>query len=520
MNQLRRITALLLRRLRLDLRGAAGHAIRLFAGACLLFTIFVVVQSPVLMGAPGLMVYRWIVWVDSLFISVASITVFASIISGEREQGTLALLRMTGMSPLSLLLGQGVSGVVIGCLLIAVQLPFVVLTITLGGVLWDQVLATFAALLAHLVLCSGIGLFWSVLCMRPGTASSFTLLSQFGLWLGPWLTRYAASGLTFKGWISGATEDLIDAATIWLDQRLVWSQLNSIASSFGALPLVSAQFWFSIVAGAGLLVAAAWFLDRRPFETPVYSPIVIRLWRSSGHRAWSRCAFAGKDYRQFMGGAKGLAARVILYPLVPLLVAYLLVTFGSVRMEAEDVASMVFWFAAGFLTIEAAAVASRVFRNELAELTWSSLAVLPRWRGRIILEKLWGTFLGLLPGIGVALLAGMSSDDVQEFFFGPHYGDQEMFLAIMLAAQPLLWVSVTGFAALLLVGVSPTVTIFCGFLAIILQYFLLILIGMLVLGSSMSFEDYAMLYLVATGLLAIICCFGTLLRLRRLTARD
>ena len=129
----------------------------MFAAACLLFTIATVAQSGLSLGAPGRVVYGWIVWLDSLLISVGSVTIFASIIAAEREEGTLPLLRLTGTEPLALLLGQGFSGVVIGCLLLVVQFPLIILTITLGGVVWDQVLATFLALVSHLVLCRDWG---------------------------------------------------------------------------------------------------------------------------------------------------------------------------------------------------------------------------------------------------------------------------------------------------------------------------------------------------------------------------
>lgn len=410
MSQLRRMTPLLLRRLRLDLRAPGGHAIRAFAAVCLIFTIFAVMESSVSFGAPGRMVYGWIVWIDSLLISVGSVTIFASIIAAEREQGTLPLLRLTDTPPLSLLLGQGFSGVVIGCLLLLVQFPFVMLTITLGGVVWDQVAATFLALLAHLVLCAGLGLFWSVVCLRSGTASFYTLLSMFGLWLGTWFFRQALNGLSARGWVQQETQTTLNEASIWVDQRLIWSELNSIASSFGILPLVSPQFWWSLAGGLALIIAGALLLDRRPFETPAYSPIVIRLWRSSGNRAWGGLAIAGKDYRQFMGGVKGCIARFVVYLLVPLGGVWAAVAFTTIQVEDDDISTTVFWFGAAFLTIEGAAVASRLFRNELIELTWPSLMVLPRWRVRVVMEKLIGAWLGLLPGVFICLCAGLLSE--------------------------------------------------------------------------------------------------------------
>ncbi|QDT54872.1 hypothetical protein Pan44_29110 [Caulifigura coniformis] len=520
MSEFRRATALLFRRLRLDLRSPVANLLRMLAAGCLLFTIFSVVNSGMTIGAPGLMVYKWIVWIDSLLISMGSVAIFASIIASEREQGTLSLLRMTGMNPVSLILGQGFSGIVIGCLLLAAQFPFVVLTITLGGILWDQVLATYMALLAHLVLCAGIGLFWSVVCARAGSASFYTLLSLFGLWLGTWLVRTMANGLAYRGWITSETEATIDSATIWLDARLVWTELSNIASSFGSIPIVSPQFWWSMAGGIGFLLLGALLLDRRPLETPPYSPIVIRLWRSSGNRAWNQLAVAGKDFRQFMGGAKGIVARLIIYPLVPLALVWALVTFGSARINSNETAATVFWFGAAFLTLEAAAIASRLFRNEITELTWSSLAVLPRWRARLLIEKLGGACLGLIPGMLVCLVAGLASADVQRFFFGPASASQERYLALVLMAQPLLWVAVTSLATLLLPGVPPTVTIFCGVIAIIAQWCLMLLGCTLLWGSRFSFEEFATAYLLVTTSLSLLLLLAASLRLRKLTERN
>lgn len=519
MSQLRRMTPLLLRRLRLDLRGPGGHAIRAFAALCLLFTIFAVMQQPVSFGAPGRMVYGWIVWIDSLLISVGSVTIFASIIAAEREQGTLPLLRLTDTPPLSLLLGQGFSGVVIGCLLLLVQFPFVMLTITLGGVVWDQVAATFLALLAHLVLCAGLGLFWSVVCLRAGTASFYTLLSMFLLWLGSWLFRQALNGLSVRGWIQQETQTLLDDASVWVDQRLIWSELNNISTSFGILPLVSPQFWWSLGGGIAMLIAGALLLDRRPLETPAYSPIVIRLWKSSGNRAWAQLAIAGKDYRQFMGGMKGAIARLVVYLVAPLVAMWVYVMLTTTVIHPEDVTITLFWFGAAFLTIEGAAVASRLFRNELVELTWSSLMVLPRWRVRVVMEKLAGAWLGLLPGVFICLTAGLFSEHVREFFFGRGYAGEQHWFAMMLAMQPVLWIGVTSMASLVLVGVPPTVTIFCGFLGIIFQYCFLLLCCFTLFGNGLSFELFAKIYLVSTLCTVALCELIAVFRLLKLTGR-
>jgi hypothetical protein len=325
------------------------------------------------------------------------------------------------------------------------------------------------------------------------------------------------SGLANRGWITTGTQTLLDSASVWVDQRLVWNELQNIASSFGLMPLVSPQFWWSLGAGIVFLTVAALLLDHRSLETAPYSPIVIRLWSSSGNRAWRRLAIAGKDYRQFMGGAKGLIARFLLYPGVPLAAIWGTVHFGTANVEQDDVATTVFWFCAAFLTIEAAALASRIFRTEIAELTWSSLAVLPRWRPFVVLEKLAGACLGLVPGLIVLAIAFAGSETVQNFFFGPHRDYQMEYLRFLLLVQPVLWVSVTSLAALIMLGAPPTVTIFCGFLAIVLNWVMTLFGGMLLFGTSYQFEYFAILYLTVTLLISLVCLITTMLRLRKLT---
>ena len=51
----------------------------------------------------------------------------------EKEEQTLGLLRMTGLSPLSILLGKSTSRLCGALLLLAAQFPFTIFAVTLGG---------------------------------------------------------------------------------------------------------------------------------------------------------------------------------------------------------------------------------------------------------------------------------------------------------------------------------------------------------------------------------------------------
>ena len=60
---------------------------------------------------------------------------FGSAIVEEKEEGTLALLRMTGASPFSILAGKSLPRLMVAVLFLFVVSPFLMLAITLGGFL-------------------------------------------------------------------------------------------------------------------------------------------------------------------------------------------------------------------------------------------------------------------------------------------------------------------------------------------------------------------------------------------------
>jgi hypothetical protein len=510
-DQLRRATALLLRRLRLDLRGAAGHLVRLFAAGMLLVTILGTVDTSRTIGSPGLAAFRMVVWCDALLISAASITVFAAVIAGEREGGTLGLLRMTGTSPLTLLLGQGVSGLVIGCLLLAIQFPFIVLTTTLGGVLWNQVLAAFLALIAHLVLCAGVGLFFSTACKRAGSAAFFTFLSQFGLWWGPWIARWIAGRLNAGGTITAATEQTVSTASSFVDQQLVWTRLSEIATSFGTTELVSSQFWWSIAAGAVLVGLSTVLMDYRPIEVPPASPLVISLWRPIRGRAWGQWPIQGKDFRHIMGGARGVVARLVVYLAVPILTVWLMNLYANSTFDLDDVAAIVFWFGFAFLIVELNAIASRLFRNELAEQTWSTLVLLPRPFVAIVGSKLGGAALGLIfPALITAMAFSMSSG-VQEFWSRSPQQYEWLIPLVMVC----YFVSFTSVASMMLVSLPPTATIFCGLIAFIVHYALTFLAAMsLQVRGILTGSKFNLAYAFFWSTISLVFLIVAFLRLR------
>src|SRR6187549_221742 len=73
----------------------AGLALTLLV--CLLYAR----ASSLSVGSSGLMYFEAIIWVNAIYITIAGCSFFASVITEEKEQGTLGLLRMTDISPLA-----------------------------------------------------------------------------------------------------------------------------------------------------------------------------------------------------------------------------------------------------------------------------------------------------------------------------------------------------------------------------------------------------------------------------------
>ncbi|MBL8848628.1 MAG: hypothetical protein JNG89_03050, partial [Planctomycetaceae bacterium] len=202
---LQKTLALLHRSLRTDVRLLRVH---FFRAGLLCYVLFALseVQVVSFSGSPGLDLLRWLLYANFWFITLSGILYFSSAITEEKEEQTLGLLKLAGINPLSLLLGKWLPRMIGALLLIAVQLPFTLLSITLGGVLIHQVIAAYCTLAAHLVLCGSIGLFASVVSSRAGAAAVLTLLLMFGLtcllpFLNLGVTFAYQAGLVPAGWI-------------------------------------------------------------------------------------------------------------------------------------------------------------------------------------------------------------------------------------------------------------------------------------------------------------------------------
>lgn len=404
---IRSLLALTVRSLREDTRALRPHLFRLlFAGFIFVTLIYGQMQST-WSGAPGRNFFSSLCWLNFLMITVGGVSVFATPITEEKEEATLGLLRMAGINPVGLLLGKSGTRLFAAALILAIQIPFTLLAITLGGVLWPQIVAAYLSLGAYLVLVAQIGLLCSVMCSRSSGASGLSGVLLGTFLLGPWIVGIAVT--QWKTLYPGSSyfaplETLCD----WLVAAAIWTRLNDVLTSTFQVEYVSFQVWTNLAAAAVIFLTACvtfdWFT--RDHLTSVPSRGGLFRWRSRSHRgrvglltpgrSWT-AALVWKEFHFCAGGLPQLMLRFVAYG--GLCAAF---TLFIMYMGAPEPVEIVFgrcaWVSMIVLGgIEMAIYCSRMFREELRWQTYSALMMLPGSTGHMAWSKVIGCLLAWFP---------------------------------------------------------------------------------------------------------------------------
>jgi len=415
---LRPLFALFVRSLREQSRTKLTHFARGGIGLLLLLLIWKNERSFLSQTASGLFVLTMVVMVNFFAIGIFGLSTFASAIAEEKEDDTLGLLRMTRLNPLSILLGKGTARLCEGLLLLAVQVPFSMLCITLGGVSLEQVLHCYAILAAFLFLLSNVALFWSVVCRSSGRAGVLTATTFIVLYLLPWFAlprsviRSLAGGTGNLSWIDRVGQFLMGSNPVLDLARVIdprgggfFTASDSVLPSLvgGALAFALAWMLFGKFCNAGSESA-----PKAASASPSAKPRRRRRVPRTG-----RNAIAWKDFHFLNGGWSALRIRCIVYLGVVGLQMYRDLSLFSGLSGRRDFE----WRALGFVllqfgimsfSVELGLAASRLFGIERKRNTLGSLCTLPISTGRLIWQKILGGLPVLAPSVLLGLLGFLS----------------------------------------------------------------------------------------------------------------
>jgi ABC-type transport system involved in multi-copper enzyme maturation permease subunit len=400
---MRPLLALFLRSLRVDTRAVSTYVLRGVLVGLALYAIFMTNTAFGWAGAPGRRFFAQMLWIDLWLFFVVGLSYFASAITEEKEDDTLGLLRMTNLSALAILLGKSTARLAGALALLAVQLPFLLVAVTLGGVRVAQVLAGFVWLLGFVFLLANLGLLASVICRRTAGAAllggvlALPFISGPQPFFGSWWARVfglapggvAPFGRFFDAWHSLSASARLD---------------DILATDFRG-PIVEAHLAACAAVGTGCFLLA-WLLftpcaDRAAPESRGRAATATGAVRR--HRA-RRPAIAWRDGVFLHGGRLGVAVKALLTLLALGLGALPTIPFGTRSDRYEFHVFFTTWWVGLFTLLTLAFDASRIFKHERREQTLASLALLPLEARQIVWQKVRGALLSAWPLLLAALV--------------------------------------------------------------------------------------------------------------------
>jgi hypothetical protein len=328
-------------------------------------------------GAQGMELMIMVTYVNAIFITVGACAYFATSITTEKEEGTLPLLQMTGVKPFSLLLGKSTALVLEAILLLSVQIPFIMIAVTLGGVTWIQVLAAYTALAAYLFMTCNLGLLASVLSSNSTKAAILTCTTLWFLLNGAGvLSAIGLNGSFIRVWehlsVFGRLQEI---PTIGFDSVILSPQVNG-SLCVGLCAFIASAFLLTRFSqdDASAQQIAAFNRDHqieRPKESKVLSYNGLMYW---------------KDYYFLHGGDKVRNWKLIGYGL-------LILWLGIDFFKNPSMGSAIGW--AGYtlraaivaMIIELAVSSARMFSEEIKEETLPSLCAIPHMSFESLVEE-------------------------------------------------------------------------------------------------------------------------------------
>ena len=361
--------------------------------------------------APGREFLGMVLFANVGLIAIATIGIFSSAITEEKEDQTLTLLRMTKLNPLAILLGKSTTRLIGALLLLVVQIPFTLLAVTLGGVNMTQVLSAYAVLGATTFLACNLALLCSVICRTTTRA---------GIWTGvvcgvifaalPMLCIVTALEKLSFGALSPTTA--WEHFGTWLVESNPAYTLAVLIFEPGKVAPVAKHICMNL-AGGTLCFLISWLVFDRfcagEGEITTSRRRKKGWWNFARSRPSCSRSIAWKDFHFLSGGWRGMAIRTAICALI---------FFGVYSyfrwVEHADPSHPYFWRYTGGVTIgyaamtfalDASLTASRIFGDERRQLTLGSLAALPKTTGFLIRQKTLGCLPSLLPYIALFSIA-------------------------------------------------------------------------------------------------------------------
>ena len=429
------VTALLARSLRSDARSLLNHTSRVGLMVAIYIALVCSLQVAIRFGAPGMRFFKASVYLNVIFMSLLGIGFFSTTISEEKEEETLGLMTMAGISPLGILLGKLGGRLVQAMLLILVQYPFTLLAVTMGGVTHSQVQAAYISLIGFTLLIAGVGVLCSTLASSSRAAGT-SLVVVLGLYV---IIPFVCQALLGRIGLQRSIYAFVLQKTAMMS---VFLQIEGILTSGWADSLWSLQVITNALAGLVCFLIAwgcfgvASMSSSREASSTSNARVGTGNRRSIGlRRVWGN-PFMWKEYHFVAGGQRMWYLRLVAYAvLFP--VTWVACSLWGFRGWGSDFTQRIgayLFFSLCALSWEASLIAARCLQDEIRGQTLASLVMLPQSTTQIFYSKLCGALLGILPGIALFLIACFLGFENVSGFLRPR--DPGLFILVHLLLVP------------------------------------------------------------------------------------
>ena len=357
-----------------------------------------------------------------VFLTLVGGLYFSVTIVEEKEEQTLPLLRMTGATPLTILLGKSIPRLMVALLFVLIITPFLVLSLTLGGVLIWGLISSIMGLLAYAIMLSQLGTLASVVCKQA--RSAFALMMFVWLMLEiPVVWGWGFNELTgnrydIYGWFSERSLmiNMSYYLTAWASTEVWWPQMTlHLAVAAGCLFtswLVFERFTAGAVAGTEREEPSL-FVSRRAAAT-----------QSAGRVPQDSLPW--KSWKYVSGGWPWFWVRILV---PPVLTAIVMTLSSKWRVSLSDIAFAMWIVGLVFALLNVANLLGNVFNAEIRANTFSGLLMLPQAPGLLAARMLAGLLPAALSamaclGLGLLILfldGDIRIDDVLELLAEPAF---------------------------------------------------------------------------------------------------
>ncbi len=399
------LLTLLSHSLRQESRSTTSHRFRIGSLLVATWMLLSAHYSSWFVGGVGREFVRSLTYLDLMLILVAGSSYFGSVITEEKEQGTLGLLKLAGFSNAGLMFGKSSARIVIALLIFLIQLPFAFLAIVLGGTTVTQIIAAYLSLAAFLILLGNVGLFLSVVCRRNSSATSLTfVVGALALWSGQLAGFSQTAGFGKKVPFVSSALQRVNEFGLWFSAE---GRLSETIMSRNT-PFVTGQFWASLGIAAALFGISWLLFDRFTEYTETHDPHRSRAGgRAQRWQLWVTRprgnALAWKEFHFGGGGFTTVVGKSLLY--IGLIVAAKLFEERFKAQYGANLTEIVHASLFAILLLEIVAFSGSFLGGEYTAGTLPNLILTPNSLGQIVASKFWGGLVVMSPTL-VACVVG------------------------------------------------------------------------------------------------------------------